>query len=128
MAETIVYSDIDFKWRRLSASGDLNKVTNENAINQSLLSLFNTTRGERVFNPGYGSNLKRLLFEPLDTFTGQSVLDELKQTVSVWEPRIKLTELNVEVDYDNSAYNIYLQYQIVNTTTIGTLSFTLEKI
>lgn len=128
MAQEIIYSDLDFKLRRISSSGDVNKVTNESAINQALVSLFSTTKGERLFNPNYGSNIKRLLFEPLDTLTAERLADDIKLGIRIWEPRIELTELAITVDHDDSLYKILIEYQILNTLLKGTLNVTLEKV
>lgn len=124
----IQYSDLDFKLRKISSSGDVYKVTNETAINQALLSLFNTNPGERVFNPEFGCGIRNLLFEPLDKLTANSILDDLKSSIFIWEPRIQLTELSIKVDYDNSSYNVFIEYQIINTLKTGTLEFTLKKV
>ena len=128
MPEEIIYSDLDFKLRRISSTGDVNKVTNEAAINQALLSLFKTTKGERVFNPTYGSNIKSLIFEPLDTLTAERIASDIKLSVRIWEPRIELVELAITVDNDLALYRILLEYQILNTLLKGTLNFILEKV
>ena len=95
------YSDLDFKFKKL-ASGDVNKVYDENAINQSLTSLFNTLPGERFFNLNYGSNIPALLFEPFDALTANTLLTELRDAIKIWEDvRIEIVDLEVEMDLVN---------------------------
>lgn len=120
------YSDLDFKLRKLT-SGDISKVFDETAINQSLLSLFNTYRGERFFNPTYGSRLPFLLFEPFDALTAQNIVEDIQQSTLVWEPRIEITDLDIDLDYDKQIYNVTLVYKILSTTDIGVFETILEK-
>ena len=124
--EDSIFSDLDFKWRKLT-SGDVSKVFDEDAINQALQALFNTTRGERFFNLTYGSRLPFLLFEPFDALTAQSIVDDIQQSISVWEPRVEITDLDLDLDYDKQVYNITLVYKILSTTEIGVFETILEK-
>lgn len=125
----IIYSDLDFRYRKISSTNDLLSVTNETAINQSLTSLFFTIKGERLCNPEYGTNLQNLLFEPLDTQTASRIISDLKFAINRWEgERLRLTELAITVNYDNASYELLLEYEILNTQKKGTISLTLEKV
>ncbi len=124
--DTKIYSDLDFKLRKLT-SGDISKVFDEAAINQSLLSLFSTYRGERFFNPTYGSRLPFLLFEPFDTLTAQNIVDDIQNSVGVYEPRVEITDLDIDLDYDDSLYTVTLVYKILSTTEVGIFETVLEK-
>ena len=53
---------------------DLIANKNENAIARSIRNLILTTPGERPFNPELGSQVSRLLFEPIDSITTQACL------------------------------------------------------
>ena len=124
--DTSKYSDLDMKLRKLT-SGDISKVTDEAAINQSLLSLFNTNRGERMFNPTYGSRLPFLLFEPFDALNAQNIVDDIQQSTLVWEPRIEITDLDIDLDFDKQIYTVTLVYKILSTTDIGVFETILEN-
>jgi phage baseplate assembly protein W len=127
MAE-VVYSDIDFKFRILPSSGDLNLVTEEKAINQSLISLFFTKKGERMNNPEFGTGIPFLQFEPLDRLTGQEIATEIQNAVSIWEGnRITLKNLEVTIKRNDNSYRIFLEYIIKITAETGSLEFFLEK-
>lgn len=129
MATNIIYSDLDFKLRKISSSNDLLSVVNEAAINQSLTSLFFTMKGERLCNPEYGTNLQNLLFEPLDTQTAAKIIADLKFSINRWEgERLRLTEISIAVNYDNLSYELLLEYEILNTQKTGTISLILEKV
>jgi len=126
---TETYSDLDFKLRKVSSTGDFSKVINESAINQSLISLFNTRRGERFFNLSYGSGIADLLFEPMDRTTAESLATEIQDSIQIWEgTRIDVTELEIEMDLDNQLYNIFLAYKILNTQKTGSIELILKRI
>lgn len=123
-----VYSDLDFKFRKL-VSGDFNLVKNENAIKQSLMSLFYTRRGERMFNPNYGTNIPNQLFEPFDESTANVIVEEIKIGISTWESgRIKIDKISIDLDYDNLIYYVSIDYSILSTTAKDTLNFNLGKL
>lgn len=128
LKEPEMFSDIDIKLRKISGYRDVNKSLNEAAINQSLYSLLNTQKGERVFNLNYGCNLRSYLFEPMDEFTAKNILEDIKLAIAIWEPRVKIIELNIDINYDESAYFIVLEYEILNSKKTGTFELILQKI
>lgn len=123
---TKIYSDLDFKWRKLT-NGDVSKVFDEAAINQALLSLFNTIKGERFFNLTFGSRLPFLLFEPFDSLTAQRIVEDIQESVRVWEPRVEITDLDIDMDFDKQIYTVTMVYRIKSTTEIGLFETILEK-
>ena len=56
----------------------------------SLLQILNTKKGERVMYPGFGSNLRGLLWEPHDVFFRQTLGYEIRRAINQWEPRVIL--------------------------------------
>ena len=62
------FSDFFTDFSRHAQTGELNKKTNENAVKQSVRNLLLTNKGERLFQPTVGSNLKALLFENASPF------------------------------------------------------------
>ena len=121
-----IYSDLDFRLRKLT-SGDINKVYDEKAVNQALFSLFNTYPGERIFNRSYGSRLPFILFEPFDYATGNDVIEEIQDSIKIWEPRIEILNLDIEMDFDSLAYLVDIEYKILSTVDIGNFNILLNK-
>lgn len=122
-----IYSDLDFRFRKLT-SGDFVKVYDENAINQSLISLFSTIRGERFFKPSYGSNIPFLLFEPFDSITANAIIEDVRDSIKTWEDvRIKIIELSIDMDADNSIYNLHMEYSLKSTLEFGNFELALQK-
>jgi phage baseplate assembly protein W len=83
-----------------------------NAIRNSLRNLFNTVKGERYLQPEYGSDLRRYIFEPITERTGSAIASEIKQSINNWEPRVKLTGLQVYGYEDRNEYEITISLAV----------------
>lgn len=115
MSIEIVYSDIDLGLSKTQYS-DFELKTNIDAIYQSILTIISTKKGDRTrfFNPYFGSNLHKLLFEKMSIFTVLQIQEEIKTALGVWEPRIKVTDVMVSANYENLIYNINIFFTIID--------------
>ena len=75
------------------------KLTDRDLIRRDLLNHFAIRKGEKVGNPGFGSGVLDLVFEPLTEEVKNLLLEEI-QTVITHDPRVELQELLVD-DYEN---------------------------
>jgi phage baseplate assembly protein W len=74
-----------------------------NQIKSDLLVLLLTEPGERVMLPGFGTPLKKFIFEPNDPSLVESVRNAIIDSIRNWEPRIRITD--IEVTNSPSAMN-----------------------
>lgn len=86
-------------------------------INSSLHILLSTTPGERIMQPAYGCNLKRLLFEPLDTSLKAYIKDLIKVAILYHEPRIRLNDITLVDKPENGLIEITLIYTVRSTNS-----------
>lgn len=92
-------------------------VSDEEDIWQSLIILFSTSTMERVLQPEYGCNLRDFVFAKMDVST-LSLLEELiKRSIALYEPRIKLEQLNITLDDIQGILNISVTYVVRTTNT-----------
>lgn len=70
----------------------MNRITKD-AFSSDLLLLLLTQKGERFYEPNYGTNLLKFIFDPNDGFTEQEVEQEIKRTVSLYIPNLKINNL-----------------------------------
>jgi len=122
------YSDLDLNFTIHPVKKDINRYTNETAVVNSIKNLILTNHYERPFQPDIGSNVRRLLFENMDTVTATTLEKEIAQTISNYEPRANISRLNVSPDYDNNGFKVYMEFYVVNRTTPITINFFLERI
>lgn len=122
------YVDFDYSMEK-NMFGDINIVTDSNAIRQSIVDILMTIIGERgEFEPRYGSKLYYFLMEKITPITAIQIKDEISNVLKVWEPRINLYRIDIEPKPEQNVYDITLNYQNLRASEIETISFQLEKI
>ena len=83
----------------------MNVITKE-SYSSNLLLLLLTQVGERYYNPEYGTNLLKYIFEPNDALTASEVEKEIKETVSKYIPEIKITSVIFDWQFDDDGNQI----------------------
>lgn len=69
-------------------------VNDKNVVKHSILHLLKTHKGSRVYDPDYGTNLHKLIFEPNIQRTRNIAKTEIESVIKKYEPRAQL--LSVE--------------------------------
>ena len=83
--------------------------TKANLVNYLL-----TNRGERVFRPNFGANLRALLFENIQDSTMDDLEASIQSDISFFFPNVVVKKLKFNNDPDRNEINFTLTYQIVN--------------
>lgn len=86
-------------------------------IAESLHILLNTSLGERVMQPGYGSNLKDQLFEPMNASLVTYIADVVRTAIVYHEPRIKLEHVSINPIQEEGMLMVSLDYMIRSTNS-----------
>ncbi len=63
-----------------------------------------TNKGERFYNPDFGTNLRKYIFEPNDSITQGEIKNELNETIKKFIPNLKINDVLIEA----SELNEYL--------------------
>ncbi len=105
------------------ANSETVMVSDEEDIKQSLRILLSTSIGERVMQPKYGCNLKDYLFEPLNTSTQFLIRDIVKDAILLFEPRVRMESLLLDVEENEGRVTLNIDYRIVKTNTRNNLVF-----
>lgn len=71
----------------------MNQVSKD-SYSSNLLLLLLTQKGERYYESDYGTNLLKYIFEPNDQLTATDVEEEVRNTVGLYMPEIKITAVN----------------------------------
>jgi len=88
---------------------DLKAIYDISAIANSLYRLFTTMIGQCPLNPPYGLNLTQYLFQPLSQSIAQIIAETILKGINQFEPRVNVIGINVNVNFDNSEYEIDLK-------------------
>tara|TARA_R110000824_G_scaffold32778_6_gene105611 strand:- start:2272 stop:2679 length:408 start_codon:yes stop_codon:yes gene_type:complete len=83
--------------------------TKANIINYLL-----TNKGERVFRPMFGGDLRNLLFENILESTQDDLLIMIQNDITRYFPTVVIKELKFENQEDRNEINFILTYQIEN--------------
>ena len=122
------FKDLSVTFKKHPVTDDLVAVKDKAAIVQAIQSILLTRKGERPFQPELGCDIQNLLFEPLDYASAGSIKQEIKETIDRYEPRVSVTEIVCQPDFDNNGYNVQLQYTIVGRDDVPVgVEFILER-
>jgi hypothetical protein len=99
-------------------SKNVQTVSAEDDIQQSLLILFSTTPGERVMQPSYGCDLRSMVFENITESTVTAIRDMIEKAVLFFEPRIDLNFVDLDTgQIEEGILNILVDYTVRATNT-----------
>lgn len=122
------YTDLNLAFTRHPSTGDVTKKTNVEAIKASLKNLIQTKNYERPFHPEIGCQIHGLLFENFTPVVKQIMKRTIEQMIDKFEPRVTLTDVNIEESTDENGIKLDIYFKINNTQEPATLSTTLLRI
>jgi phage baseplate assembly protein W len=123
-----IFRDLDLNFKIHPVKKDINTHKNEYAIINSIKNLVLTNHYERPFQPEIGSNIRRLLFEQVDSVTASQIEREIAEVIGNFEPRAQVSKVEAIPSPDENKYQIYLEFFIINNTAPITINFFLERI
>jgi len=113
MPDFQTFKDLSITFKKHPVSNDLVTVKDSAAITQSIAALLQTNTGERLFQPELGSDLRSILFQPLDYGAAAIIKSKISDTINRYEPRVTLKDVICDPDMDNDGYIVELYYTIV---------------
>jgi hypothetical protein len=115
---------------RFTGIGRVNKIVGvEKAfgiekINMAIRQILGTKLGSRVIDRDFGSDLRGIIFEPIDQLSATRLQLAVSEAIQTWEKRVEL--LNVEVSLLRSREGVLetrVEYQVITTQQIGNLVY-----
>jgi len=122
------FKDLDLNFGIHPIRKDINTHKNEYAIVNSVKNLILTNHYERPFRPQIGSNIRRLLFEPIDSIISAQIEREVVETIQNFEPRVEVSTVVASPVPDENGYKITLEFFVINNANPITINFFLERI
>lgn len=122
------FRDLDLNFNIHPVKKDINTFSNEFAVINSVKNLVLTNHYERPFQPELGSNIRRLLFENIDSVIAASIENEITEVINNFEPRAQVSKVTAVPAPDENRYNVELEFFIINSANPVTISFFLERI
>ena len=107
------FKDISMIFQVNPLNYDLITLKNESAISRSIRNIVFTLPGEKFFNETFGSRVSRSLFQNIDEISASIIRDEIRNSITNYEPRVELIDVQTKPDYDNGEFNVTIVYRIV---------------
>ena len=123
-----IYKDLDLNFGRNVVTGDVNKLTDVEAVKRSVRNLINTSHFERPFHPEIGSDVRRMLFEPMTPLTALNLQRKVGEVLNNFEPRIKLVQILARPDLDRNSYHLTIMFYVIGSSEPITVETFLERL
>jgi phage baseplate assembly protein W len=109
---------------QLDARGRIALVHQEHDVEEAILMILRTQKGERPMRPQFGSDLHLLTFMPNDASTQGMACRYVREALAWWEPRIEVLDVTAEADpRDAGCMRISVSYRLLATNSERNLVF-----
>ena len=120
------FINIDFPFKDSPEGFYFNlNATDADAIRADLLHLLLTNKGERLYMPDFGSDLKKYIFEPNDGVTHEQIKDNLNETIKRYMPNLIINGITFKNDAIEELIIVELTYTVTDGTFNSTDTVTL---
>jgi hypothetical protein len=121
------FRDISLSMKLHPVTKDIIPLKNEDAIKRSVQNLVRIQLGEVFFNTLLGTRITGSLFELANDDYIDPIRGEIETTITNFEPRVDLTDIQVVSRPDDNALAVTISYDIVGLTRpTQSVSFILE--
>jgi len=109
-------------------TGDLALRTNEDAIKESIKNLILTDRGERLFQPTIGSDVRASLFENATPVTLKILEERVRDVINNFEPRVSIIDIDVTSLYDDNRVQVTIYFYVKNREEPLSVDVFIERV
>ena len=122
------YRDLDLSFNIHPVKKDINLHKGNVAVINSVKNLVLMNFYEKPFQPEIGSNVRKLLFEPVDDVTGIALERAIVQVIGNYEPRARVRSIVVSANLPKNGFNVQMEFFVINQTQPVSITFFLERI
>ena len=123
------YVDLDLFFGKKTSNRDISDVTDVQAVKRSIRNLVLLNTFEKPFHPEIASGVRDMLFELITPVTAQVLARKIEDVINNFEPRARLISVTAIPDLDRNAYEVAVQFYVVNTPTeLVDISLMLETL
>lgn len=128
IARTKVYSDLFTNFDQHPITDDVAIKTNEEAVKQAIRNLIQTNKGERLYQPNLGGDIRRLLFENTTPQTLLLMREIISEAIRKYEPRANLIDVVVSPNEDQNAVAVSITFNVINRQEPVSLNVILDRV
>jgi phage baseplate assembly protein W len=122
------YSDFYNNFNMHPHNKTLARHTNDNAVKRAIRNLVMTSPGERRFQPDFGCNLRRFLFENISDYVSGLIKDAIKESIEKFEPRVRVLDIIVIGNETTNSYEVTIIFEVINNVNPMSISLTLYRV
>ena len=109
-----IFSDLNLDFLQNTATKDIQKIEDVDAVKRSVRNLINTNHYEKPFHPEIGSNLRAMLFELFSPQMNHAISKEIDLLIRNYEPRCRLVNVATIPDAERNRYQVSISFYVVN--------------
>lgn len=121
---TVVWSDLHHDLV-VDAQGSIKKVINIDAVKTSIDNILRTSPGERVMLRDFGSDIKGMLFENINSNLADMVANDIKDSIAQWDNRVLINSISFESIADKNLVKVMLKFGVKGYEDIFSMSTTV---
>jgi hypothetical protein len=87
-----------------------------------------TDKGERLFQPNLGGNIRAMLFENITAQTFLTMQEHIKDVIAAHEPRADVIDVYIAQTSQEHEVQITIVFRVVNVQEPVTLELLLERV
>ena len=122
------WKDLDLNFTAHPTTGDVTILEDADAVKRSVRNLVLMSKYEKPFHPDINVGIRELLFEPLSPITAMAIRQNIISSITQYEPRANLIEVQVIADPDRNAFAVKIYFKIVNLPDPVMLDLTLKRL
>ena len=109
-----IYKDLNLGFEQNTATKDIQKIKDVEAVKRSVKNLLNTNHYEKPFHPEIGSNLRAMLFELMTPQMNHVISKQIKNLINNYEPRCNLVQVHTQPRLDRNGYSVQISFRVQN--------------
>ena len=109
-----IFSDLNLDFLQNTATKDIQKIEDVDAVKRSVRNLINLNHYEKPFHPEIGSNLRAMLFELFSPQMNHAISKEIDLLIRNYEPRCRLVNVSTIPDAERNRYQVSISFYVVN--------------
>lgn len=123
-----IYSDVFTNLDIHPNKQDLVLHVNEDSVKRSIKNILLTNRGEKLFNPFFGSDVRAILFENFSPQSETLLREYVTNAIQNFEPRANLLNVIISPLIDQNAYGVTVIFSTINNIEPVTLEILLDRV
>ena len=123
-----IYQDLNLDFQQNTATKDIQKITDVEAVKRAVRNLINLNHYEKPFHPEIGSNLRAMLFENITPQMTHAISKQIDLLIRNFEPRARLVQINVQPFIERNGYRASISFFVVNTPERVEVETFLERL